>query len=195
MGPEPGNPVYTPVTHHPDDPEQRTYELTPVDEYAEFLLGVKNNQRRLVKFAAVVGVEDPNDPQGTVIQYEWTGSRWDVADACTTPGCTDNYCYAKPGTRYVDLAGMLGGSVESICQDDFAEPMMRIAGASTGYLRIFPLSDPPTSPDSIRVWVDEVELVGVEWSYDSDKQAVVFAAAFAPSSYSLIRVEYQTACQ
>jgi hypothetical protein len=190
VGPEPGNPVYTPMTYHPDDPEQRPYNLTPVDEYAQFLLGVKNNQRRLVKFAAVVGV----DPSGTDINYEWTGSRWDVTSACTTPGCTGNFCYAKPGTRYIDLAEMLDGSVESICQENFADPMVRIAGASTGYLRIFPLSDEPTSPDSIRVWVDEVELVGAEWRWDAEKQAVVFAQAFAPSSYSLIKVEYQSAC-
>ena len=65
---------------------------------------------------------------------------------------------------------------------------------STGYLRIFPLSYDPTPPDSIRVWVDGVELVGAEWSYDLQKHAVVFAAAFAPSSYSLITIEYQTAC-
>jgi hypothetical protein len=189
-GPEPGNPVYTPMTYHPDDPEQRTYELTPVEDYADFLLGVKNDQRRLVKFAAVVGV----DPNGTEINYEWNGSRWDVVNACTTPGCTGDYCYAEPGKRYIDLAKILDGSVESICQENFADPMVRIAGASTGYLRIFPLSYPPTSPDAIRVWVDEVELFDVEWSYDSEKQAVVFAQAFAPSSYSLIKVEYQSAC-
>jgi len=189
-GPEPGNPVYTPMTYHPDDPEQRPYELMPVEVYRDFLLDLKDNQRRLVKFAAIVGV----DPNGTEINYEWNGSRWDVVDACTNQVCTGNYCYAKPGTRYIDLAGKLGGSVESICQEDFAEPMVRIAGASTGYLRIFPLRDVPTSPDTIRVWVDGVELVGAEWSYDSDKQAVVFAAAFAPPSYSLITIEYQTGC-
>jgi hypothetical protein len=178
-------------TFHPDDPQQRPYELTPVDEYAEFLLGVKGYQPRLVKFAAVVGV----DPAGTEINYEWTGTRWDVVSACNTPGCTGSYCYAKPGTRYIELAEMLGGSVESICQEDFADPMVRIAGASTGYLRIFPLSYPPTSPDAIRVWVDEIERADNEWSWDPEKQAVVFAAAYAPSSYSLIKVEYQTACQ
>ena len=178
-------------TFHSDDPEQRPYQLTPVDEYRDFLLDVKNGQHRLVKFAAVVGV----NPNGTEIEYEWTGSRWDVVNACTNPGCTGDYCYAKPGTRYIELAGILGGSVESICQEDFAEPMVRIAGASTGYLRIFPLRNDPTTPDSIRVWVDGVELVGAEWSYDSERKAVVFSQAFAPSSYSLIEIEYPTACQ
>jgi hypothetical protein len=190
-GPEPDNPVYNPMTYHLDDPEQRPYQLKPVDEYAQFLLGVKNNQRRLVKFAAVVGV----NPNGTDIQYEWTGTHWDVVNACTTPGCTGDYCYAKPGTRYIELAELLDGSVESICQTDFAEPMVRIAGASTGYLRIFPLSYPPASPDTIKVWVDDDEKDTSEWSWDPTKQAVVFAAAFAPSSYSLIKVEYQTNCQ
>jgi len=44
------------------------------------------------------------------------------------------------------------------------------------------------------VWVDGAELVGEEWSWDPAREAVVFAPAFAPSSYSLIKVEYQTAC-
>lgn len=178
----------------PGDPEQRSYHLTPVGDYARFLLEVKDNQSRLVKFAAIVGVEDASDPLGTAIQYEWTGTRWEVANACTTPGCNGNYCYAKPGTRYIRLADMLGGSVESICQTDFADPMVRIAGASTGYLLVFPLRYNPTSPDSIHVRVDGVERASGEWSWDAQRQAVVFAAAHAPSSYSLVEVSYQTVC-
>jgi len=196
-GPEPDNPDYTPMTYHPGDPEQRPYQLTPVKEYYDFLVNeVKGGRKGMVKFAAIVGVTDPNDPSTTTIEYEWgSHNRWGIVDACTTPGCTGNYCYAKPGTRYIELAEKLGGLVESICQEDFADPMMRIAGASTGYLRIFPLSYPPTSPDSIRVWVDEIERADNEWSWDPEKQAVVFAAAYAPSSYSLIKIEYPTACQ
>jgi hypothetical protein len=182
-------------TYHPDDPQQQPYELTPVDEYAQFLLEVKNNQRRLVKFAAIVGVEDAADPLGTNIQYEWTGARWDVVNACTNPDCTGSYCYAKPGTRYIQLAAMLEGSVESICQTDFADPMVRIAGASTGYLLVFPLHDDPTSPDSIHVWVDDLERPQGEWGWDAQRRAVVFAAAHAPSSYSLIEVSYESNCQ
>lgn len=180
--------------YHPDDPQQRPYRLTPVEEYAQFLMELKNNQSWLVKFAAIVGVEDAGDPLGTDIQFEWTGSRWEVVDACTTAGCTGNYCYAEPGTRYIRLADMLDGTVESICQKDFAEPMVRIAGASTGYLLVFPLHYPPTSAGTIRVWVDDVERDLGEWNWDPDRQAVVFASAYAPSSYSLIEVSYETAC-
>ncbi len=181
--------------YHPDDPQQRPYQLTPVGEYAQFLLELKSNQSWMVKFAAIVGVEDAGDPLGTDIQYEWSGTRWDVVDACTTPGCNGSYCFAEPGTRYIRLADMLDGTVESICQTDFAEPMVRIAGASTGYLLVFPLHYLPTSEASIRVWVDGVEQISGEWIWDQQRQAVVFSSAHAPSSYSLVTVEYQTDCR
>jgi len=130
VGPKPGNPTYTPMTYHPDDPDQRPYQLTPVKEYYDFLVNeVKGGRKGMVKFAAIVGVTDPANPSATTIEYTWDGvRRWEVNDACTTPGCTGDYCFAEPGTRYIKLAQMFGenGFVASICQNDFTNTMEKL---------------------------------------------------------------------
>jgi hypothetical protein len=194
-GPEPANPDYTPMTYHPDDPQQREYRLTPVAEYYNFLLSLKSGIKGLVKFAAITGVRDAVDPSSTTIEYEWnTNNRWEVASACTTPGCTGDYCFAMPGTRYIEMAQLSGGVVESICQLDFHEPMLRISGANTGYVRSFPLSDDPVSPDSIKVYINGAERTA-GWAWDPAKHAVVFDEASAPPPYSLVEIAYETSCQ
>ena len=132
-GPEPGNPTYTPMNYHPGDPEQRHYQLTAVEEYKSFLEGLKGNRFGMVKFAAIVGVEHVNDLDTTTIEYEWDVdlNRWRVVDACITSGCTGDFCYAEPGTRYIQMARLFGigenGFVETICQADYADTMERLA--------------------------------------------------------------------
>jgi hypothetical protein len=130
VGPEPGNPDYNPVTYHPNDPEQRPYELTTVEDYYNFLVNeVKGGRKGMVKFAAIVGVSDPANPSTSTIEYTWgTHNRWEINKACTTPGCTGDYCFAMPGTRYIKLAKMFGenGFVASICQNDFTATMEKL---------------------------------------------------------------------
>ncbi len=195
VGPDPENPDYTPMAYHPQDPERREYRLTPVEEYYRFLLDLKGGQKGLVKFAAIVGVKDANDPTSTTIEYNWgTHNRWEIVDACTTPGCTGDSCFAEPGTRYIQMAQLTGGIVESICRTDFSEPMLRISGANTGYVRSFPLHADPTSPDTIAVSINGVEK-RLGWAWDPAKRAVVFEEAAAPPPYSLVRISYETACR
>jgi hypothetical protein len=148
-GPEPGNPDYIPMTYHPSDPEQRPYELTPVKEYYDFLVNdLKGGRKGMVKFAAIVGVTDANDPSTTTIEYEWGPyNRWNVVSACTTPGCTGDYCFAEPGTRYIKLAQMFGenGYVASICQSDFSQTMERL-GVCVHCPETYKLSAAPPDP-------------------------------------------------
>jgi hypothetical protein len=123
-------------TSHPDDPNQKTYDLTPVEDYYDFLMGLKNNRKGMVKFAAIVGVNDVAEPSGTTTEYTWNvdvpNPRWDVDDACVTQGCPGRYCFAKPGTRYIKMASMFGlckhGFVDTICQSDFSDTMQMVAG-------------------------------------------------------------------
>ena len=161
VGPEPGNPDYTPITHHPGDPEQRPYQLTPVKEYYDFLVNeVKGGRRGMVKFAAIVGVKDPADPTTTTIEYEWgTRNRWEIIDACATPGCTGPYCFAEPGTRYIKLAQMFGenGYVASICQNDFSHTMEKL-GVCVHCPETYKLVAPPQDPDLLAVTVNRVQI-------------------------------------
>jgi len=161
VGPEPGNPDYTPMTYHPGDPEQRPYELTPVKEYYNFLVNeVKGGRKEMVKFAAIVGVTDPADPSTTTIEYEWGNhNRWEIVEACTTPGCAGDYCFAMPGTRYIQLARMFGenGYVASICQSDFADTMEKL-GVCVHCPESYKLVAPPQDPDLLVVTVNGTQI-------------------------------------
>ena len=114
--------------------EGRPYELTPVHDYYDFLLGLKGDDleqaRRMVKFAAVVGM-DAAGADATSIEYESAAAGADKLPACTTPGCSGRYCEAFPGTRYLELAELFGenGFYGTICQQDgdFSNIMEEIA--------------------------------------------------------------------
>jgi hypothetical protein len=132
-GPEPGNSTYTPMTYHPGDPEERPYQLTAVEEYKTFLENLKGGKFGMIKFAAIVGVEHVNDLDTTTIEYEWDvdRGRWMVVEACTTTGCTGDYCNVRPGTRYIQMAEMFGigenGFIDTVCQMDYTGTMERLA--------------------------------------------------------------------
>jgi hypothetical protein len=182
-------------TVHPSDPDQKTYRLTPVSAYADFLYSLKSSPAQ-VTFSAIVGVTDPNDPSTTTIEYEWNEephSRYEIVDACTTPGCTGSYCYAEPGTRYIQLAQMTGGVVESICQQDFSAPLVSVANTSTGFRRTFPVKYPPVSPDVVEVRVDGTLLLE-GWDYYEPQQAVVFDEGKPPAPYSVVEISYYRPC-
>ncbi len=118
--------------YHPDDQDQRPYELSPVREYHDFLMELKDGREGMVKFAAFVGLDDPNDPEALAIRFDGTHPNASVVPACTVPGCTGEHCDALPGTRYVELARLFGlgeggsGFVDTICQDDLFAGMQKL---------------------------------------------------------------------
>jgi hypothetical protein len=108
-----------------NDPEGKPYRLTPVADYRDFLQNLKDNRNGMVKFAAIVGIQDIQNPTNTEIEYLQDGS---IVDVCTTPGCSSGQCSAKPSTRYIELAQMFGddGLLATICQNDFSQAMLDI---------------------------------------------------------------------
>jgi hypothetical protein len=133
------------------------YALTPVRDTYDFLMGLKGNREGMVKFVAVVGVTDPDDPSATEIEYESTAPNADILPACTTPGCAGPSCQAMPGTRYIELAELFGlgedGLVGTICQDDFSS-LMALIGESVSCPSTYALDTLVTSPDGLVVAVD-----------------------------------------
>ncbi|MBN2493692.1 MAG: VWA domain-containing protein [Deltaproteobacteria bacterium] len=117
---------------HPQDPASKPYTLTPVEEYYDFLMGLKDNREGMVKFAAIVGIEDIDDLSTTTIEYtNPTDPSSDIEYACQTPGCTgDISCYAYPGTRYIRLAQKFGigrnGFLDTLCQERFSDTMEKL---------------------------------------------------------------------
>jgi hypothetical protein len=132
-----------------------------VEDYYNFLVNdVKGGRKGMVKFAAIVGVTDPADPSSTTIEYSWgTHNRWEVDDACTTPSCTGDYCFAEPGTRYIKLAQMFGenGYVASICQNDFTTTMEKL-GVCVHCPPTYRLADAPQDPALMMVTINGLEI-------------------------------------
>jgi hypothetical protein len=180
----------------PDDPTQRPYRLTPVQDYYDFLLGVKGQQAGMVTFAAITGIVDAQDPSTTSIEYEQVGARWQVKPVCVMPACQvpmNYYCSAEPAIRYIQLAQMFHGMLDTICQEDFANSVLRVAGVTTGVRRVFDLRRPPNAPAAITVRVDSATTTA-GWTYNPIRQAVDFDENSTPRSHSLVEVEYTTAC-
>jgi len=141
-----------------NDPRGKPFRLTPVEEYYDFLMGLKNNREGMVKFAAIVGVRDVGDLSTTKIEYFHNGNRWDIENACEVANCPGNtYCYAKPGTRYIEMAQMFGlgkdGYVDTICQNDFSETMGEIAEIVT-CPEEFLLSEEILDPDLANILIN-----------------------------------------
>jgi hypothetical protein len=148
-------------TSHIQDPQQRSYTLTPVEEYYDFLVDeVKDGEAGMVKFAAIVGVKDVHDLSTTTIEYQLNEKgRWDVVPACRTPGCEGIYCEADPGTRYIKLAQLFGenGRVDTICQNDFSMTMQEL-GTWVGCPLEFKLGLMPLDPDLANILIDGREV-------------------------------------
>jgi hypothetical protein len=148
------------------DAEGRPLTLTPVRDYYNFLRGLKGNRESMVKFAAIVGVEDEANPGATEIHYDGTATNSDILPACTTAGCvpagpSDKSCLAYPGTRYVELAEMFGlevnGLVGRICVDNF-RPLMERIGNFVACPEVFKLSDPILDPALANILINDVEV-------------------------------------
>jgi hypothetical protein len=142
------------------DPDGVPYRLTPVEDYYNFLLGLKDNREGMVKFAAIVGIKDINDLSTTTIEYTWDASknRYQIDDACTTAGCTGAFCFAEPGTRYIRLAQMFGigknGFIDTICQNSFSTTMEAL-GTFVACPKRFLLSEEILDPDLANILIND----------------------------------------
>ncbi|HOX44863.1 MAG TPA: VWA domain-containing protein [Myxococcota bacterium] len=145
-----------------------SYRLTPVQEYYDFLMGLKGDRSGMVKFAAVVGVTDEVNPGATEITFDGTQSNSKVLEACSTPGCvpslpSDTSCKAYPGTRYVELAQLFGlqeggnGMVGTICKDNFSQLMADI-GEFVTCPKFFKLSEQLLDPALANILLNNVEV-------------------------------------
>jgi hypothetical protein len=152
----------------------KPFELTPVRDYYDFLMDLKDGREGLVKFAAIVGVEDADEPQATQIEYASQAANSQASYACQVPDCVQHCdpasadydacitaCHAYPGTRYIALAEMFGleegedkfGFVDTICQADFSETLEKL-GDFVGCPRVFNLTEKILDPGLANILVD-----------------------------------------
>ena len=105
---------------------------------------------------------------------------------------------AVVGQRYRALATATGGVSVSICEADFAEPLVQVALAAAGMRQRYGLHMAP-DPQSIAVQVDGQVVVRSEpgedfgWWYEEEGRSVVFGQTSIPEWPASIAVRYLSA--
>jgi hypothetical protein len=109
-----------------------------------------------------------------------------------------------PGFRYHDMANLTGGSVGSICSEDFAGIMDDLGLSVSGIRSAFPLTYRPVE-NTIEVWVcpdepcdgttgrDIARGEADGWSYDDSTAYLTFNGASVPERGAVISVKYEVA--
>ncbi len=78
------------------------------------------------------------------------GNDGTVTMAAIVGNVANNACGAKLGSRYLALSQLTGGEVGSICDDNFAATLRKLATNAVGLRRKFALQERP-NPDTIQV--------------------------------------------
>ena len=105
-------------------------------------------------------------------------------------GCQSSQSYAAPGPRYHYISNLGQGHWGSICQNDFGHSLLQLGFAVSGLYGEFQLSQTPT-PDTARVWVDDVPVDDADFYIDTSSNSVVFATSALPAAGSTVRVRYE----
>ena len=162
-----------------DEPDYSTLEAEDSDdfigaeEYATWLGDLKGEGR--AQLSAIVGV----DPSGL-----------DGPEGCVHgnfQGEANLDHGALRGDGYIEAAMLSGGSVQSICTEDWTSALYRLGTTSSGLREGFPLSEAPDL-ESLRVRVGGD--LNSDWSYDTALQAIVFDPLFIPSPGVKVSVSY-----
>ena len=145
------------VVYISDEPDASHYSSSMADsDYTAHLLSLKSSTD-LVVAHAVIG---------------------DYPSGCSTNGG------AQFGDGYYDVANDLGGTVMSICAEDWSVTMDTLARDSMAEMA-FALSDNPIE-ETITVTIDGVTTT--DWTYDSSSNMVNFSVA--PDDGSAIDINY-----
>ncbi len=199
-----------PVIDAEDDPRHEE----PADGNAGFL--------RRNTHLAVVFLTDEEDQSGFQVKEYFDvlasvkgASRPDLFSAHAiagdpVTGCTGRRGLARPGDRYAGLVLRTGGVLESVCQDDWTEPLQRIGGAAFGLQVRFPLSNACSDRNGNGQITDtdgEVEVRVADqpipsrdgqgrtaWTYDRIENAIRFFWPHVPPRGELIVVTCTPAC-
>ncbi len=105
---------------------------------------------------------------------------------CTTAG--------GPGERFSAVAKATGGAVDSVCQGDYRPFLQQLITRAGDPQADFPLTARPTGTAEMTVTVNGQKVDDTRWTYDADRNAIVFGAGAVPSSGQNIQVRYRSIC-
>jgi hypothetical protein len=150
-----------------DEPEQSDYDA---DHYIQFFDTLKADPGNVMA-SAIVG---------------------DESAGCATT-CDDVPQDAQPGDKYLAVVSEFSGIFGSICTCDLTPSLDEIGMAATHYVRSFILSDTPSDPAQIVVYVDGEE--STDWSYLAITNEIVFGTPPINGSEVVVRYPTSTACE
>ena len=160
-------------------------DLSPMStpDYLQFFTDLKGDaayrDHSMMNISAVVGRDKP--------PYEGEAS------------CSSSTGIGYYGPRYIELASKTEGSLESICDEDFSAIAQELGLTASGLKLEFVLSS-PADPDSMTValYAEESEdslikelVKDVDYTYNVEHNAIVFAIESLPASETYILVEYR----
>jgi len=105
-------------------------------------------------------------------------------------GCTSDTGSALFFARFYEATILTDGVFLSICEQDWASDMRQLAEATVVDTSRFLLSNVPVV-ETLTVSVDGVEVPMSEgWSYDSERNAILFDEARTPAEGAIIDIDY-----
>lgn len=109
---------------------------------------------------------------------------------------TDASCVTAgpPGPRFTTVAQQTGGTVQSVCGNNYGPVLDRVTNQAAGPQREFRLSAVPSTPSQIAVTVDGQVYEASRWSYDPVNNSVLFAVTSVPNPGQQIAIRYRSVC-
>ena len=163
--------------------DENDYSSASTNEYWDFFASLKGEEayrdHGILNFSAVAGTEVP------AYQGE--------------PSCESSNGVAAYGARYVDLASRTDGAIESICDEDFTPIASELGLLVSGLDLVFVLTSPcDVDTLTVKLYADETDEsyvgmlnLGPDYSYDNERNAIVFSAEQVPPSEYYIIAEYR----
>lgn len=131
-----------------DEPEQSAYDAA---HYTAFLQTVKA------------------DPEDIIV----SGIVGDAGVGCTST-CADEAQEAREGDKYLEVIAAFDGVAGSICTCDLTTILDQIGMETTRYIRSFILTEVPTDPTAIQVWVNGELEPAEAWTYIATTNEILF---------------------
>jgi hypothetical protein len=163
--------------------DENDYSSDGTNDYWDFFAALKGEEayrdHGILNFSAVAGTQVP----------AYDGQ----------PSCESSNGVASYGARYVDLASRTDGAIESICDEDFSPIASELGLLVSGLDVAFVLTE-PCNVDTLQVtlYADETDEsyvgqlhLGPDYSFDIERNAIVFSAEQVPPSEYYIIAEYQ----
>ncbi len=130
--------------------------------------------------------------ENTSEEQKWVVNYIGVTDL-SDPQCTTYGDYSARGEKYLELAQMSGGVVESICNTDFSSYVNQINVRLKSVLNRYKLESHPIL-DSLTVYINGALIRQDDvngWKYDAENKTIVLNGSATPGPNDDVEIKYE----